>query len=180
MSSHTGANPPLHRRCDERTAIRHIRRRYRVSREKIARQVEALQKDPEFLAKCRDYYRKGYKDWVILYGIVNCMLNWKARELGLLLHIEENRGQYREQFPQLLDGLSGTVYSTNRFLGEDMDMHMRLHCCNVLTTYGFEIRRRDFRPEVVENFMRVRMRHFEFDLPHDPLFGEPPGYWPRA
>lgn len=48
------------------------------------------------------------------------------------------------------------------------------HNMTVLLPYGFQLRRPDFRPEVVERFLHDSMNHFEPDLPHRPLFGEPP------
>jgi hypothetical protein len=174
MSSATGATPPLHRRFNERESISYIRNRYHICREKIAKQVEALQQDAAFREKCQGYYQRGYKDWVIASAIFNCMLNWRMRELGLV------RTEDQQRFPELQNMLRDVVYPTSRFLGEDMDSHIQIHCVTALNTYGFELRRRDFKPDVVEKFLRERMRHFDFDLPHSPLFGEPPGNWPRT
>ena len=74
--------------------------------------------------------------------------------------------------------LDNTTYPTWRFMDDDMARQMKVHGLLVLRSYGFELRRPDFQPEVVERFLRERMKHFELDLPHKPLFGEPPGDWP--
>jgi len=174
MNSDTGIKPPLHRRFDENKALDFIRNRYFQCRKKIAKQVEVLQKDTAFREKCKEYYKRGYKDWVILSAIFNCMINFKAQELGLNLSSEEDRDKILE----LSNMLQNTVYPTNKFL-KDMDVQIKLHSILALNTYGFELRRKDFKPDVVERFLRERMRHFDFDLPHEPLFSEPPGSWPK-
>lgn len=175
MTSETGVKPPLHQRFDEQVAIRHIRNRYGEIRKAISRQVDVLRKENVFRQKCQGYYQSGYKDWVIVGAILNCMLNWKARDLGIDLPSEGAK----QQFIELRNILSDVVYPTERFLGGDLDMHIKAHSLYALNSYGFEMRRKDFKPEVVEKFMRERMRHFDFDLSHRPLFGEPPGDWPN-
>ena len=176
MNSATGSTVPLHRRFDEQAAIGYIRNRYRNCRERIAEQVEALQQDAAFREKCQEYYEKGYKDWVIVSVIFNCMINWKAQELGLGLSLE----QAQKEFIEARNMLRHIVYPTSQFLREDMDFQIQMHCVTALITYGFEPRRKDFKPNAVEKFLRERMRHFDFDLPHDPLFGDPPGNWPET
>jgi len=176
MNSAIGVSPPLHRRFDTKAAMRYIRNRYRHCRGKIAKQVKVLQQNAKFRNKCQSFYEKGYKDWVILTAIMNCMLNWKAKEIGLTVSSEEDP----KQFLELQQALRDIVYPPSRFLGKDMNFQIQvMHGITALKTYGFELRRRDFKPEVVEKFLRDRMRHFDFDLPHKPLFGEPPGDWPR-
>jgi hypothetical protein len=155
--------------------MHHIRSRYRNCRQDIVEQVTALQHDPAFRKKCLDYYQKGYKDWVILAAIFNVMLNLKAQDLRLELH----RKKDHKKFLELKDMIRNTVYPTSLFHKENMDMQIKLHAVYVLSTYGFELRRSDIKPEVIENFLRERMKHFDYDLPHKPLFGEPPGEWPE-
>jgi len=174
MNLGIGIRPPLHRRFDEKKALEFIRNRYRHCHDKIPKQVEALQKDPAFREKCKKLYQKGYKDWVILTAILNCMINFKARELGLDLSREE----VSSRFSELSEMLQDNVYPTNEFL-RDIDFQIKFHSILALSTYGFEPRRRDFNPEVVEKFLRERMRHFDFDLPHKPLFNELSGCWPE-
>lgn len=175
MNSDTGIKPPLHRRFDQNKALEFICNRYRHCRNKIAKQVEVLQKDPTFREKCREYYKKGYKDWVILTAILNCMINFKAQEMSLNLSSEK----IRNKFLKLPNVLQDTVYPTKKFL-ENMDFQIQMHSILALNTYGFKPRRKDFKPEVVEKFLRERMRHFDFDIPHESLFGEPTGNWPKV
>ena len=106
------------------------------------------------------------------------MLNWKAHENGLTLtalFLNEDK----KNFLDLQNKLSDIVYPPDRFSDTDMDNHLNVHNITVLKSYGFELRRKELNPEVVEKFLRERMKHFDFDLPHDPLFGEPPGHWPK-
>ena len=181
MNSVTGIIPPLHRRFSERKAKQYIRNRYRNLRPKIEKQVEVLQNDKPFREKCKEYYKIGYKDWIIISAIFNCMLNWKCKELG----IEYPNKDYMDKSRQQIDLLREVVYPPERFLDRDIEMrespidfNIKMHFPTVLITYGFEPRRRDFKPEIVEKFLIERMRHLDFDLPHKPLFGEPPGDWP--
>lgn len=176
MNLGIGVTPPLHRRFNEQTALRKVRNRYRAFHEKILHQVEILQKDKRFREKCQTFYQKGYKDWVILGAVFNCMLNWKGSELGLGLPAPGDQDNVLK-----LETLVGkTIYPADRFLGKDMDLQIQMHSLFVLPSYGFSARRRVFEPEVVEKFLRERMRHFDFDLSHPPLFGVPPGGWPKT
>jgi hypothetical protein len=49
-----------------------------------------------------------------------------------------------------------------------------------LASYGFELRQHVIHPEVMERFLRERLDYFSLDLPHLPLFGDPPGHWPET
>jgi len=173
MNLKTGIKRPLHRRFDEKKALEFIRNRYRHCRSKIAKQIEVLQQDKVFQEKCKEYYKKGYKDWVIVSAVLNCMINLKAREIGLSLSSKKDL----ERLLKLSNMLRNTVYPTIMIL-EDLDSQVKLHSVYALNTYAFKLRRKDFNPDVVENFLRERMRHFDFDLPHAPLFGKPLGSWP--
>ncbi len=102
---------------------------------------------------------------MLLTAILNWVLNWTARETGLFNP----------------DTIHDTLFPSNRFLGKEMDFQVRMmHGILVLKTYGFEIRRKDLKPEVLEKFLRERMKHYSFDLPYELLFGEPIGEWPRT
>lgn len=175
MTSNIGKTPPLHRRYNEENALEHIANRYRKCKKDIYQQVRLLQSDPLFRKKCEIYYKKGYKDWVILGAIYNCILNWMAREKEISFNsIEDSK-----KFIGLQDEISKKTYPSSDFMGEDMDMQVNSHILYVLPTYGFNVRRHDIYPQALEEFLRVRMRHFDFDLPHNPLFGDPPGNWPN-
>jgi hypothetical protein len=174
MTSPTGATPPLHRRFNEQDALKLIRGRYAGLRSRISSQVSVLQKDGDFRQLCGSYYDAGYKDWLIISAVLNCMLTWKAHSRGLDLRFSEPR----EHLLELSEGLEDTCYPAWRFEKEEMDRMIATHNMTALVSYGFQPRRADFRAEVIERFLRERMNHFEFDLPHKPLFGEPPGDWP--
>ena len=169
---------PLHKRFDEKKALVYIRNRYRQLKERIFKQVESLQHNEAFRERCQNYYKEGYKDWVICSAIFNCMLNWKSKENGLEV-TPASSNEDKKSFLGLQNKLSDIVYPADRFFGKDMSTHLKLHSVLALKTYGFELRRKDLKPEVVEKFLRQRMKHFDFDLPHKPLFGKPPGNWPK-
>ncbi len=176
-----GVEPPLHRKFDKHEAMEMVRNRYRQARRMIPQQIENLQGDEEFRNQCRRYYEARYKDWVIINAVLNCMLQWQAEQLRLdfrnprQVFSIEGVGSSLEEIGTRLDN---TTYPTWRFADELISVQMKAHSLHALVTYGFEPRRADFKPEVVERFLQERMKHFDFDLPHDPLFGEPPGAWP--
>lgn len=168
-----GENPPIHHRYNETEALAAIRRRYEAVLRFIPAQIEKLQADPEFRAHCQSYYARGYKDWVILMAIMNCMMNWRLNYRGI-----DVRDVAKFSPEKIGEELNDDTHPTWRFLGEDMERQIDGHGVLVLPTYGFEMRRSDFKPAVIEKFLRERMNHFALDLPHKPLFGEPPGDWP--
>jgi hypothetical protein len=176
MTSGYGTTLPLHRRFDEAKAMEHVSNRYLKMRHQISGQVAALQKDEIFLRECSSFYKRGYPDWIILSGIVNKMLNIRLQEFGLNVFEVTSDPEFVQE---LLTSLAGRVYPARFFYGEEFGQHVLLHLVDSLRTYGFTPRRSDFQPETVEKFLRERMRHFEFDLKHEQLFGDPPGEWPN-
>ncbi len=177
MISDCGSTPPLHRRFDEAKAIQRVSNRYRRMRQQISEQVAALQEDERFRLECSSYYKRGYPDWIVLSGIVGKMLPLRSKERGLdIFRVARDPGLYQE----LLTGLAGCVYPARFFYGEQFRECVLGNLLSSLRTYGFTRRRTDFQPETVEKFLRERMRHFEFDLKHEQLFGDPPGAWPNT
>jgi len=174
MTLDIGKEPPLHRRFNQKKAIEHIRNRYRHAYEQIRKQVKILQHSKEFRDKCKELYEQGYKDWVILSAILNCKANWTSQIQRTSLADLDSK-----QYWKLIEESKDVVFLPKDFLSEDFDKHIGLHFVMALTTWGFQLRRRDFDPKVVENFMRKRMKHLDFDLPHKPLFGDPLGDWPK-
>lgn len=170
-----GATPPIHRRFNEDEAIKQIRNRYSQIGYKIKGQVEILQGDEEFCYMCQTLYDKGYKDWMILAAIFNVVLNLEMRDAG----VDYTDQQYAEQFMRdLAQKERHTVYSAELFLGDEFDRALITFQFTALLTWGFHPRARLLSPTVVEWFLRERMRHFDYDLPHHALFGDPPGDWP--
>lgn len=168
--------PPLHRRFDEAAAVHLIRKRYRNCKGWLAQQVKVLQEAEPFRDQCVRYYARGYKDWVILGGIYGCMMNWRAKELGLNFFQAPDWQKIKAvecSLPELL-------YAPHQFIGNEFGVHIHVQLVSHLRSYGFDFRRKDVKPEVVEDFLRRRMRHFDLDLAHDSLFGEPPGNWPEV
>lgn len=178
MISSTGPIPPPHRKYNEQTSIEFIKNRYINLRKMIEKQVELLQHDELFCGMCESYYKKGYKDWLILSTIHNCMMNWKANEIGRPLYTIDDRDEVKE----LANLLQGVVCPTNLFLEDEFEGHIRVFNFTCLKTYGFELRQSTITPKIadsIERFLRDRMNHFKLDIPHNPLFGKPPGEWPK-
>lgn len=173
MTSTIGLTPPLHRRFDEAESLRQIRNRYIALRSSIAPQVARLQKDDAFLSRCAGYYKRGYKDWHILAVVLNYMMNREARERGLGWTREDVKRQQK-----IVDELSSVLFPVEDFQGRDFESHFIGHALTCLQAYGFEYRNRRMRDQAVEKFLRERMRHFDLDIPHAPMFGRPPCDWP--
>jgi hypothetical protein len=168
-----GAKPPLNRRFDEETARAHVQKRYHSMRGQISSQVATLQQNSIFRKMCQKYYDEGYPDWVILSGILNIVVNRKAEDLSIDMETLEE-----DEVANLLRLIPGTVYPMDDFPKSEMDFHISTHFATALQAYGFSLRQTDLRSGELEKFLRNRMRHFDFDFPHQPLFGDPPGDWP--
>ena len=175
MTSTTGTIPPTHRRFNEDQAMEQIRNRYELIREKIPNQLDALQHDAHFREFCGDIYGRGYKDWMILATIYNAVLNLKLheRQVDCLDPDAMSRAMQQISLEPIDD-----VYLTENFIGTAFEMCLKTFNMTCLMTWGFHPRVRMLKPDVVERFLRERMRHFDFDLPHNSLFGDPPGEWP--
>jgi hypothetical protein len=139
-------------------------------------QVPPLQRDPVFLERCRGLYEQGYKDWHLLSAIFNMRLNWELRLLGL--------DPWDPSVPSLMGQVEEVVTriprEPERFTQsrEELDHALDTFDITCLKTYGFELRRPDVEPRAIRAFLRDRMHHYDLDLPHQPLFGTPPGGWP--
>jgi hypothetical protein len=173
MTSTTGSTPPLHRRFDEAASLRQIKDRYLGLRERIAPQVALLQQNDDFLSQCATYYERGYKDWHILAAILNYMLNAVAQRRGLGCRPEDI-----EPRKKLIDELSKVVLPASEFSGPEFEIHFRGHAMTCLQAYGFEYRNRRVNDATIEKFLRQRMRHYDLDIPHHPIFSKPLGDWP--
>jgi hypothetical protein len=174
MTSITGSTAPLHRRFDEKDSLRQIRNRYLGLREEISEQVKPLQADERFLKRCEEFYGNGYKDWHILAAVLNLMLNQKLRDTGNTLRTREEF----ERSKQLPNQLRGSVYPVELFLTEELDFMFVNHALTCLRRHGFEERGFGLSTKPAIKFLRERMRHFDLDIPHPPMFGLPPNDWP--
>jgi len=146
-------------------------------REEISDQVKALQVDERFLQRCEEFYGKGYKDWHILGAIFNFMLNHKLREMGNTLRTKEEF----EKSKQVPKQLRGIVLPVEKFLTTEMEFMFTNHAMTCLGRYGFEERAGvGLASAPVIKFLRERMRHFDLDIPHPPMFGRPPSGWPEV
>lgn len=174
MTSITGSTAPLHKRFDEKDALRQIRARYLGMQEDITEQVKLLQADGRFLTRCEAFYQKGYKDWHILAAIFNLMVYIFQRELGCKFRSQKEI----EHFKTAAKQLKGQVYPVEEFLKPGLDFMFVTHAMTCLNRMGFE-ERAWLKTEPAMKFLRERMRHFDLDIPHPPMFANPPNDWPK-
>jgi hypothetical protein len=174
MTSIAGSKAPLHRRFDEKDALRQIRNRYLGMKEDIAEQVKTLQAEPRFLKRCEAFYAKGYKDWHILAAIYNLMIQIHLRALGNRLTTNADIARSKDS----AKAICGKTFAPESFLTPELDFMFELHAMTCLKRLGFETRTGVETGPVIK-FLRERMRHFDLDVPHLPMFGNPPGNWPE-
>ncbi|MBK8092970.1 MAG: hypothetical protein IPK32_13535 [Verrucomicrobiaceae bacterium] len=142
-------------------------------KQRITLQVEILQTDERFMALCAEYYERGYKDWHILSAVLNQVLHLETERRRLGYSPDDMRRRQK-----VMDELQGAQFPANAFNRADMDRNLSMHAMTCLQRYGFILRNRRVKPEVVEKFLRERMMHFQLDIPHAPMFGNPLGSWP--
>ena len=102
------------------------------------------------------------------------MIQIRQKELGNPLRTK----QEMEQFKREAKELRGRVYPAEEFLTSEMDFMFVVHALTCLNRMGFE-ERAGLQSEPVMKFLRERMRHFDLDIPHSPMFGNPPNDWPK-
>ena len=176
MTQITGEHPPLHRRADEVNSLRSIRNRYRNLHRILAGQVRALQDDIEARVIFRSFYEAGFKDWHLVSAIYNVRLNWHLGEFKISLLDQPGK----ERMKEAEEIITLSIERPSRFANEGLiEQALGIFDVTCLRTYGFECRRADYDPAAVRSFLRHRMRHYDLDLPHRPLFGKPPGDWPE-
>jgi hypothetical protein len=174
MTSIIGSVAPLHRKFDEKDALRQVRSRYIGMRPEIFEQVKALQADERFLTRCEGYYAHGYKDWHILSAIYNLMMRCLQENSELDLRRREHALQFQKEAVERIRGL---VLPIEKFLTSQLDEMFEVHAMTCLARQGFELRGPISGVSAIK-FLRDRMRHFELDVPHPQMFVRPPGEWP--
>lgn len=174
MISTTGLKPPLHKRFNEKKSLMYIRNRYIGMKGKFDAQLAVLQADGPFISRCEKLYADGYKDWHILSAIYNRVLMLESARRGIDLATEDGRDAHKSLSKEVMTG----TFSPESFDGEEWDMAFKMHAITCLATYGFEPRSSAVRPNAIVAFLRERMRHFELDIPHKPMFERPCGPWP--
>jgi hypothetical protein len=175
MTSIIGGSPPLHRRFDESKSIELIQNRYRNLQPILARQVEVLQKDVESRIVFRDFYDQGFKDWHLVSAVFNIRMNWYYGDFQFAMENPPDSDKLNE----IKEIISLFTEPPSRFANAGLiEQALRIFDATVLMSHGFHCRRSDYKHEAVRNFLRNRMRHYDLDIPHQPLFGKPPGNWP--
>jgi hypothetical protein len=168
---------PVHRRANRENALEAIRNRYRRCREVAGAQVAVLQHDKAFLVEAHERYAAGYKDWHILGGIINAMWNQVAFEKRI--DLTTLRPTSPENPRQVVDQATGRVFPIELFLGDHLEGAITGFEFVCLASFGFFPRSGKAEVELVRKFLRNRMRFYEFDIEHPPLFGQPLGEWPE-
>lgn len=178
MTERTGPRPPIHRRFNEADSLAQISRRYRHFRQYFTEQISLCQSSETFRSLIQKrFYLNGYKDWLVLSVMYNLRMNWEGRRLGI-----EMGPQFAANVEMLTEIVHRTTEPVQRFLdaGHEMEIAHTVFDATCLRSYGFEFRRHDFHPDAVRAFLRDRMRHYELDMQHTQLFGEPPGELPMV
>jgi hypothetical protein len=174
MTSTTGSKPPLHRKFNEAESLRQIRSRYLGMKGKFDAQLAVLRADDDFLRRCEKLYADGYKDWHILSAIYNRLLMLESTRRGIDLGTEEGREAHKE----LADEPMTITFPATEFDGREWEFSFKMHAITCLGRYGFEQRTRAVKPDAIVRFLRDRMRHFDLDIPHEPMFRSPDVPWP--
>lgn len=175
MISTRGAIPPLHRKYDEALSMRLIRNRYVNCRQQIPKQVRALQDDENFRTFAADrYYANSYKDWHILLIVFNIMLNVSAKDELRSGFLEMSKEKIMSQ----AHALSDCVFPSELFMSKRVRFIENTAFLACLESYGFAPRPGRIDDDAMLRFMKDRLNFFELDLPHVPMFGNPPGDWP--
>jgi hypothetical protein len=175
MESRAGETPPLHRSYNEASSLSAIRDRYTRLRPILEEQVKLLQQDVETRVILRSFYQNGYKDWHLLSAIYNVRLNWEAERMG----VSFMEPPPKEQMEQLAEIITLSTERPARFASERLiENALHIFDATTLRTYGFDCRRQDYRFEAIQTFLRLRLKQYDLDFPHQPLFGKPPGTWP--
>jgi hypothetical protein len=159
--------------------LEQIRNRYRHFQDHFGRQTETLQNSPAFRDVAQRFYADGFKDWHILSAAFNLRLNWEMRRLGIDVSDGMRQAAIVKTVSEIVEF---SVESPDRIAGalEELTHMFEISDATCLNTYGFELRRPDVRPEVVRRFLRKRMRHYDLDLSHEPLFADGGGTWPSV
>jgi len=174
MTSTIGSKPPLHRRFNKAQSLKQIRSRYLGLKGKFDAQLAVLRSDDDFLRRCEKLYADGYKDWHILSAILNRLLMLEGRRRRIDLATVEGR----DAQVALMKETFTCVFPPAEFDGPEWDMTFKMHALTCLRTYGFEERTRTVQPAAIVKFLRDRMRHFDLDIPHTPMFSGPNVPWP--
>lgn len=171
MTSIHGSTPPPHRRFNIRRAVEDVYWRYKRWNGMFDKQIRLLQADERFLNQCAELYSRGYKDWHIVGAVSNTLLNLEGRKNGLIAGVAS--------WESIADKFKEVEYPVEAFLGRQFEWYSAIYLFTCLKNHGFESRGLGYELKAVENFMRQRMKHFEVDIEHTPMFGKPSGWWPE-
>jgi len=149
--------------------------RYAAIRRVIPKQVALLQQSPEFRDLCAQYYERGLPDWSILSAAHNACLNLFAWNNEL----SPQEMQSKAFMKKATGFIEDHPIPERLFTVELMEEMLSIQKATVLASWGFEFRTGSMDVGGLERFLRERFPVYEVDLPHKPMFGDPPGDWPN-
>ena len=167
----------LHKRYSEKESLENIAYRYRNVREAFGGYICILQANSEFIKYCGELYERGYKDWMVLGAlngfIVNIYMGDKYGGIG-----PKTPKPTEKDLVEAIRNVALISFPSDRFNKEIMEFHLDMFASATLKTWGFEIRG-PVSMEALKKFLKERMRYFEDDLDHIPLFSvNGDGTWP--
>ena len=160
---------PLHKRYNENEMKKAITNRYRNISNAIPLQLKYLGESKEFAEIVKKLRKEGWKDWHILLSIANRMFNLKnfIGKTGWYPKTEEEK---KEVLTNFKEDENFQPYGVSKFAEKELQFHLRMSLLASCKGMGFEFRRRDIKPEKIEKFLRIRMKFFDLDIPHEKYF----------
>lgn len=128
-----------------------------------------LRASPEVLATIEKLRSDGWLDWHILGAIHGVALSYRANLGGPPQSAEELRARIVDPFaPETPDAVP---VPAREFTEEMMRRTHEAGATSALvSTWGHTLNVRRVRPGPIMEFLRVRYRHYDDDIEHDPIF----------
>lgn len=161
---------------NERDALDAISRRYERVRELFSFTLARLRESDEFRATVEELRRRGWHDWHILNSVASAAINYRMQTLGLDGHLadpgpkgEEARMAFRMVASQpetpALDPVPMTAFELDA-----LEFHRTVGLPVFLKGVGLDVHQRTPDIPAIENFLAVRYRYWDDDVPHDDPF----------
>jgi hypothetical protein len=149
-----------------------IRNRYQRSREILRYTIPRLAQDPLFMQIYQELIRRGWKDWHVLVALVNARLNYRiATERPSSAALEE---RLRAQPQHPVESLDEPPLPTDWVTVERLEEMRRFGFVTGAVHWGLEIHQDTPDLRAIEEVLGCRYGYWSDDVPHTPLFEEPP------
>ncbi len=162
-------NLPLHKRFNEIEMKKDIVHRYLNITKALPRQLKYLKESRDFAAIVKNMRKKGWKDWHILLGTYNAVLNLKHKDAGASDWYPRT-DEEKKKMMKFKEEEDFQPYPVSEFTEEKFVQYFHFTLLSVCKTMGFVFRRQDVRIDKIEKFLRQRMLFFELDVDHDKYF----------